>query len=102
MVAVGIARGYKGFPDEIRTIGLKEDGYLTLDNMNRYIRKNLPVIKKDYYKRGERPLLKELLKDNKKKAIICVRGHYVYADQDRYYSFFDNDEDEVICIWWLK
>lgn len=33
---------------------------------------------------------------------VCLLGHYIYIDNDNYYSFFDNDEDEVVCIWWLK
>lgn len=81
--------------------GLKKDGYLSLDAMNRYIRKNLNVRKKEYFKRGIRPILKDLLNHNKEKAVICVEGHYIYADGENYYSFLENDNDSIVCIWWL-
>jgi hypothetical protein len=102
---VGTACAYenitgKSFPGPF-PIGLKADGYLSLDNENRYIRKLLPVIKKEYYKRGERPLLKDFLKDNKGKCCICVYGHFLYADGGDYWSFFDNENDEVVCIWYI-
>ena len=82
--------------------GLHDDGYLSLKSENKYIRSLLPIKKYDYYKRGERPKLKELLKNNQRKAVICVYGHLLYADKNNYYSFFDNDEDEVVAVWWIK
>lgn len=82
--------------------GLKEDGYLSLDNMNRYIRKYLDIQKKVYYKKGERPVLASFLESNDKKAVICLLGHYVYVNKNIYYSFFENKEDDIVCVWYLK
>ncbi len=102
MVAVGCALGEDKDKVISRAIGLKNDGYLTLDNMNKYIRSLLDVQKKEYFKRGERMTLEELLKGNERRAVVCLLGHYVYIDHEDYWSFFKNEMDEVVCIWWLK
>ena len=77
-------------------------GYLSLNNANEYIREYLPVKKKAYYKRGERPILEDFLASNYDRCIICVYGHFIYADGDKYWSFFNNDKDEIVCVWYLK
>lgn len=82
--------------------GLKNNGYLKLEDMNRYIRALLPIQKKEYFKRGERTVLIDFLKRNTRKAVVCLRGHYVYVDGADYWSFFKNEYDEVICVWWIK
>ncbi len=41
--------------------GLKSDGWLTLEGNNRYVRSLFDVAKKVYYKRGERPMLRDFL-----------------------------------------
>ena len=79
---------------------LKEDGYTTLEEANKYIRKNLSVRKRIDYKRGNRPKLKEINMDGK--AIVCVLGHYLFVDGDVYYSFFNNNNDNIISIWLLN
>ena len=76
------------------------NGYVTLADANRFIRNNLNVVKRIDYKRGERPKLKHLHLDGK--AIVCVLGHYLYLDHEDYYSFFDNEEDDVVSVWMLK
>lgn len=86
-----------GLPENLRA-----DGWSSLDNTNKYVRKHLPVRKKVYFKRGTRPLLRDFLKDNEEKCLICVYGHFVYAKGRDYWSFFDNDNDEIVCIWFLK
>lgn len=40
--------------------GLRNDGWLTLDNMNRFIRGLLPIRKKVYFKRGGTAKIKRL------------------------------------------
>lgn len=82
--------------------GLKRNGYLTLKDENRYLRSILDVEKEVYFKRGERIRLEAFLKQNDKKCCICVFGHFLYADGHDYWSFFDNDQDEIVCIWYLK
>lgn len=100
VVAVASALNLKDKDIEIPD-KLKSDGYLTLEEMNKYIRKNLKVKKKEYFKRDERKTLTELFEHNDKKAIVCLLGHYIYVDSMEYYSFFNNDDDPVVCIWWL-
>jgi hypothetical protein len=82
--------------------GLKSDGWLTLEGNNRYVRSLFDVAKKVYYKRGERPMLRDFLSEYKGKALVCVYGHFVYCTGGNYYSFFKNDYDEIVCIWYLK
>ena len=98
MVAVGTATG--SFPP-IPT-GLTPDGYLSLAAMNRYCRSVLPVTKSVSYRRGERPSLKEFLEGNTKRAVICVLGHYIYADGKTYWSFLRNAKDPVVRVWYLE
>ena len=82
--------------------GLEETGYATMDILNGYIRKHLPVAKKVYYKRSERFKLRDFLKTNDKRAVVCVYGHLIYAKNGDYWSFFKNMNDDVVCIWFLK
>ena len=96
MVAVAGANGGQLIPVQTS----KDDGYMTLRDMNTYVRQNLSVAKRTDYRRGERPLLKDLKVDGR--AIVCVLGHYVFVEEDRYYSFYRNDNDEVVAIWFLK
>ena len=102
LVSVGCAVGEKDGKLIEKSKGLKEDGYLTLDNMNRYIRSMLPIQKKEYFKRGERPLLKDFLEGNTRKAVVCLLGHYIYVEGEQYWSFFKNEMDPVVCVWWIK
>ena len=79
---------------------LKPDGYATLTSANKWIRENLPIKKRTDFKRGERPKLKDLHFAGK--AVVCVLGHYIYLEQETYWSFFDNENDDVVTIWELK
>lgn len=76
-----------------------DDGYMTLKDNNRHVREHLSVARYKYFKRGERPLLREL---DLEKAIVCVYGHLIYVQGREYYSFFDNEDDEVVAYWELK
>jgi len=87
---------------EIIPDGLRNDGYLNLDNANKYIRKHLPVKKKQYFKRSERITLREFLSNNTARCCVCVYGHFIYVNQKDYWSFFENEDDLVVCIWFLK
>lgn len=79
--------------------GIRDDGYTTLQVANKHIRKLFTIKKRYNYKRGERPLLKDLHIDGK--ALVCVYGHFVYVEGETYYSFFDNENDEVVSMWVL-
>ncbi len=78
-----------------------EDGYVTLKDANVLIRKYFKVKRTITYKKSERPKLKDITKGNSEKAIVCVLGHYVYMEGRIYRSFFNNDDDEVVKIWYL-
>ena len=104
VVSIGCALGLTD-RKQIRAIvpdGLKNDGYLSLDGMNRLVRSVLPVEKKEVFKRGQRPILRDLMKDNHRRAVVCLLGHFIYIDGDKYYSFFRNGDSPVVCVWWLK
>lgn len=85
---------------ESEALDYRADGYLTLQQMNKLVRSCLSVKRRIDFKRGERPKLKDLHIDEK--AIVCVLGHYLYLNNDIYYSFFDNDEDDVVAAWLLN
>ena len=93
---------YKKPFDEDLSEDARNDGYLTLDGANKYLRKYIPVRKKDYYKRNERMLLCDFLQDNTEKCLVCVLGHFVYVCGQDYYSFFRNENDPVVCVWYIK
>ena len=99
-VAIGCAKG--GLQDV--KVSVKADGYATLRDTNKAIRENLKIRKYEYYNRADRITLAELMKrETQGRAVICVYGHYVFADfgSKEYYSFFDNSEDLVVAIWHL-
>ena len=99
MVAVGTAIG------ELPPVpsGLHDSGYLSLDAMNRYVRGLLPVARAEAFRRGQRPSLKEFLEGNEgRRAVICVLGHYLFADGKTYWSFLRNAKDPVVQVWYLK
>ena len=82
--------------------GLKSDGYLSLDEMNRFVRDQLPIRKKAYFARKERPTLRQFLEGNESCCVVCVLGHFLYVHGQDYWSFFDNDDDTVVCVWYLR
>lgn len=78
-----------------------KDGYLTLESANNFFRKVLSIRKKQNFKKGHRPLLKDFLERNTERACVCVCGHYIYVNGHDYWSFLDNDNDEVVCAWYI-
>ena len=104
VVALGCALGITSkndleglFSDE-----LKADGYLSLDGMNRLIRAHTDVKKRENYKRGQRPALRDFAHAHLgQKAVICVAGHFIYFDGRDYHSFFWNGGDPVISVWYV-
>ena len=82
--------------------GLKENGYLPLKELNTYIRKYLPVKKKLYFNKKSRISLTNFLKEHKESMIICLLGHCIYANGGDYMSFFNNEDDKVVCVWYLN
>lgn len=99
LVAVACALGVDEPPTKARP-KLKNGGYASLDEMNKYVRANLAVRKRVNFKRGNRPLLRELKPDTG--AVVCVRGHFLYHDGRDYHSFLWNGGDEVVSVWYLE
>lgn len=81
---------------------LRDDGYLSLEDANKFIRSFLSVRKKTYYKRVDRISLREFLSMNEEKCCVCVYGHFIYVDGHDYWSFFENEDDQVVCVWYLR
>jgi len=106
IVAVGCAYGSKKKVVEVAKklkLPYKEDGYLTLQGTNKLTRTLLKVKKYVYFKRGERMTLTQFIKQSKgNPAIIMVYGHCIYCDGVDYYSFFNNDKDQVVAVWLLE
>ena len=94
-VACALGRMPDGVPGYLQK--LKADGYAPLNTANRFIRDNLPIRKRIDYRRGQRPKLRDLHLDGK--AIVCVYGHLIYLDHESYWSFFDNEKDDVVAVW---
>lgn len=81
--------------------GLSDTGRATLQQLNTYVRRYLKVKRKVYYKRAERFTLREFLSKNTDRAVIVVLGHAIYVNGENYWSFFKNENDNVVCIWFL-
>ncbi len=96
IAAVSCALGY--VPEKLPS--LRNDGWATLNAANKFIRAHLRVKKRVNYKRGERPLLKDLHVGGK--AIVCVYGHFLFLDHETYYSSYNNQCDEVVAVWLLN
>ena len=86
--------------DEI--VRTRPDGYLALSKMQVYIKLLFKVKKSIQYTKAKRFKLKEFLKNNDKKCIIGLLGHYIYVDGKDYYSFFNNENDKVVKIWYVE
>ena len=102
---------FRGLPCCVTSIGCatgkilwgvqcREDGYLTLREMNKLVREHCPVKRRVDFKRGQRPKLKDLHLAGK--AVVCVLGHYLYIEGETCWSFFRNADDEVVTVWELK
>lgn len=92
-LAMGVLESPHGWPE------LRKNGYASLNAANTWIRENLPLKRRKDYRRGRRPKLKDLHLDGI--AVVCVLGHYVFLDHEVYWSFFNNEEDEVVTVWEL-
>ena len=83
-------------------IRTRPDGYLALSKMNNYINMFFKVKKAQQYGKDKRFSLNEFLKTNDKKCVVCLLGHYIYVDGKNYFSFFDNEKDKVVKIWYVE
>ena len=99
LTAVACALGELPEGSEEYIESLKGDGYATLSQANKLIRSNLDIKKRVDYKRGSRPKLKDFHLEGC--AVVCVLGHYLYVEDETYYSFYDNLMDDVVAVWLL-
>ena len=113
VVAVGTAMGtadmgdvaglFKEVMDGANGPKIHGDGYLSLDGLNGLIRAHLSVKKRENFKRGQRPALRDFAHSHLgQRAVICVFGHYLYFDGRDYYSFLWNGGDPVVAVWYLS
>lgn len=104
VVAVGCALkiGAREALRSLRSASLHDDGYLSLDGMDRLVRANLAVVRRRKFKRGQRPCLRDFCHGFSGKAVVCLTGHFVYVEGGDYWSFFWNGDDEVISVWEIK
>lgn len=80
---------------------LHADGYLSLNDMNSLVRANLKVTRRENYRRGERPILRDFCHGYSGRAIVCLEGHYVYVEGGNYHSFFWNGDCRIVSVWYL-
>jgi len=105
VVATGCAMGVSSLSalSALVSDDLHNDGYLSLDGMNKLIRSNQKVKRCDYFKRGNRPSLLEWASMHEgERAVICLIGHFIYFDGENHHSFFENDYDPVVKVWYLE
>ncbi len=101
VLAVGLRlKALKKKPTDMN-INYDGDGYCKLKDMDTALRINCKVSRYHYIKKGYRKKLKEYTLFPGK-YVVCVLGHYIYVEQDNYYSFFDNSEDIVIAWWRIR
>ena len=109
VVAIYCALHYGFNKQEVKvSVPVNKEGYCTLATMNKTIRQYFKVSKYLYFKRKERMTLEQedkwfgAFKDSK--AIVCVEGHYIFVNGTdyHYYSYFNNDNDKVVAIWFLE
>lgn len=104
VVAIGEAMGIadRASLDALFSAQLHSDGYLSLKGMNALVRANTDVIRREDFRRGERPALRDFAHAHLgQKAVICLLGHFVYFDGRDYHSFFWNGGDPVVAVWYL-
>lgn len=81
------------------------DNYATLRSVNEQVRKFFNVKKYTYYIREQRKTLNQLAGlqnwKNGFNAIVCILGHFIFVNNDSYYSYFNNDNDKVVAVWEL-
>lgn len=105
VVAVGCAIGADSVNalNGLKSRSLHSDGYLSLRGMESLVKANLDVTGKEYYRKGQRPALRDFAHAHEgRKAVICLLGHFVYFDGHDYYSFFKNGGDQVVQVWYVK
>lgn len=81
---------------------LRSDGYLSLKGMDELARANLSVTRRSDFRRGQRPCLRDFCHGYSGKAVVCLRGHFVYVEGGDYYSFYFNGDSEVVTVWYLE
>ena len=75
------------------------NGYISLDQMKKLTELYLSNhnVKYKYFSKKDRKRLCDF--DWTGKYIICVLGHYVYMENNIYFSAFDNDNDLIVAYW---
>ena len=106
VVALGCAlNSFNIDPKEAESVEFDQDGYCSLSKMRKAVNDKF-VTKYRYFKKTERMSLRQWIENlvvlDGKKAIVCVLGHYIFVEDGKYYSFFNNDSDEVVALWIIE
>lgn len=89
--------------DALFSSELHSDGYLSLKGMDALIRRKTQVKRRENFKRGERPALRDFAHSHLgQRAVVCVLGHFLYFDGRDYHSFLWNGGDPVVSVWYLN
>ena len=91
--------------DKVNWDAYDENGYLSLKDSNKLVRSVLKIKRRGYryFKRVERFKLKDWSKlFPEGKFIVMVYGHCIFVDGNDYYSFFENNNDNVVACWQIE
>lgn len=101
ITAIGCAVGsIEAVTKKADELGISYDGYISQTIANDLIRSLIKVKKRIRFKKSERVTFAELVQNHPTmEAIVHVSGNYLYLIDERYYSFYGNDDDLVKTIW---
>lgn len=80
-------------------LNVYSDGYCPLKSMDKLVKRTFAGVEYRYFPQDERPKLDDLKWEGK--YIVCLLEHFIYVEGNKYYSLFDNTNDEVVAVWKL-
>lgn len=100
---IGIGCAYENIYGRDFDVLKSEDlsSYPFVKDIDKYIRQYFKVDDMHYLKGSERITFKQFLATNTKECLVYVYGHFMYVNGKDYWSFYNVDHCEVVCIWYL-
>lgn len=77
-----------------------KEGYATLQAVNKAIKQSFKCKRYVYIAKNKRYTLNDFKENGL--FIVCVLGHYLVVENKKYYSFFNNDNDEIVAFWEIE
>ena len=104
---IGVVNAYEDiykneFLQSIYTMPIILSDTRYLSDANRYIRSVLSIKKRQIIKKEEQILLKTFLLENTSKCLVYINDYLIYVTEKDYYSFFDNENDYILGIWYIR